>query len=91
MTFTQLASASGLREEMVRRIVRHAAAYHIFREPRKGFIEHTAASKMLAVNPQMRQWILMVTEEMWPAATKVRSRNAERWTLLMVGERRSTL
>lgn len=58
-------------EHVVRRLVRQAAAHHVFREPRKGFVAHTAASHMLAVNPQMRQWVGMVTEEMWPAAAKV--------------------
>lgn len=71
VSFAEMATTSGLPEHVVRRLVRQAAAHHIFREPRKGFVAHTAASRMLAVNPQMRQWVGMVTEEMWPAAAKV--------------------
>lgn len=70
-SFAEMASGSGIPEHVVRRLVRQAAAHHIFREPRKGFVAHTAASYMLSVNPQMRQWVGMVTEEMWPAAAKV--------------------
>ncbi len=71
VSFAEMATTSGLPEHVVRRLVRQAAAHHIFREPHKGFVAHTAASHMLAVNPQMRQWVGMMTEEMWPAAAKV--------------------
>lgn len=70
VSFAEISSTSGVEEQMVRRILRHAAAHHIFQEPRNGFITHTAASQILAVNPEMRQWVGMMTEEMWPAATK---------------------
>lgn len=70
-TFGEIAIESGLHESQVRRILRHAMSYRIFQEPRKGIVAHTAASKMLASNPLMRQWIGMVSEEMWPSATKV--------------------
>ena len=66
-----IAMTSGLGEPLVRRILRHAMTYHVFCEPRKGVVAHTAASKLLAVDPLMHQWIGMVSEEMWPAATKV--------------------
>ncbi|MCJ1261072.1 hypothetical protein MMC22_000936 [Lobaria immixta] len=55
-SFAEIASMSGVEEQMVRRILRHAAAQHIFQEPRNGFIAHTAASQVLAVNSEMRQW-----------------------------------
>lgn len=47
--------------------------YRVFREPIKGVVAHTAASRYLVENPLMRQWIGMVSEEMWPAAVKVGS------------------
>lgn len=72
-TFTEMASYSGLPEPYVRRILRHAMTYRIFHEPRKGVVAHTAASSYLAENSLMRQWVGMVSEEMWPAAVKVRS------------------
>ena len=77
---------------MVRRILRHAAAYHVFREPEIGFVEHTAASKMLATSPPMRQWVLMMAEELWPAASKASPRGAMRTSHLLIDiKRRSTL
>lgn len=45
--------------------------FRIFQEPRQGTVRHTPASKMLAENPLLRQWTGMISEELWPAATKV--------------------
>lgn len=45
--------------------------FHIFQEPLKGIVRHTAASKALAGDRNLRQWIGMVADEFWPAATKV--------------------
>lgn len=52
-------------------MLRHAMTRHIFQESREGMVKHTAASKLLASNPLMGQWVGMVTEEMWPAAARV--------------------
>ena len=70
-TFSEIAKKSTLPEVHVRRILRHAMAFRIFQEPRRGVVRHTAASKALADTPLLRQYIGMVTEELWPAATKV--------------------
>ena len=70
MSFAELSKASSLNESHTRRILRHAMTYRIFKEHRKGFVSHTAASEMLARDELMREWLGMVTEEMWPAATK---------------------
>ncbi|KAL2059185.1 hypothetical protein ABVK25_000477 [Lepraria finkii] len=69
-TFGEIAASSGVCESQVRRILRHAMAFRIFCEPRKGVVAHTAASKVLAENTLMREWIGMVSEEMWPAASR---------------------
>lgn len=45
--------------------------FRIFREPGKGVVVHTAASKVLAETPLLRQWIGQSCEGMWPAATGV--------------------
>ena len=71
-TFAELATATGLPEYHVQRFLRYAMTFHIFRESRKGVVAHTSASKLLADDPLMRQWIGMVSEEIWPAASKVR-------------------
>ncbi|KAH3967279.1 hypothetical protein HBI24_208500 [Parastagonospora nodorum] len=70
-TFTELAAHAncGLQEPEIRRLLRHAMAYRIFCEPRKGVVAHTAASKRLS-HPLMRAWLGFATEELWPSATK---------------------
>ena len=45
--------------------------FRIFQEPREGIVRHTGASKALADNPLLRQWVGMISDELWPAATKV--------------------
>lgn len=35
---------------------------------------HTAASKLLATSPLVREWTGWVTEEMWPSATRVNAK-----------------
>ncbi len=72
VTYAELATATGLPESHIQRFLRCAMTFHIFREPRKGVVAHTAASKLLVDDPLMREWLGMVSEEIWPAASKVR-------------------
>ena len=76
VTYAELATGTGLPESYIQRFLRCAMTFHIFHEPRKGVIAHTAASKLLADDPLMREWIGMV----WPAASKVRP-NAQNFCL----------
>ncbi|MCJ1244006.1 hypothetical protein MMC30_001203 [Trapelia coarctata] len=77
-SFDQIAAASGLDEPNVRRILRHAMTRHIFCEPRKGIVAHTALSRLLAEDAQMNDWIGAMTNDMWPA--NVRTVDAlEKW------------
>ena len=69
-TYEELSKVSGLKEPDVRRIVRGAMSNHVFKEEPSGAVKHTAASKVLARNPLMRQWIGMNVEEMLPAGLK---------------------
>lgn len=71
-SFEEISQASGLNVQAVRRLLRHAIAHHIFREPRKGFVAHTAASKLLATDSLLNDSIGFISEEMWPSATKVK-------------------
>lgn len=70
-SFEEISQASGLNVQIVRRILRQAIAHHIFREPRKGFVAHTAASKLLATDSSLNDCVGFITEEMWPSASKV--------------------
>lgn len=70
MTFFDLARRVGLLEADTRRLLRLAIASHIFQEPRKGFIAHNATSRAIAESSHIRQWIQVVTREMWPSSTR---------------------
>lgn len=44
--------------------------YRIFEEPQQGVVAHTAASKVLAEIPLLREWIGQSCEEMWLSASR---------------------
>ena len=72
VTYLQLASSTGLEPELLKRLVRHAITHRVFKEPRKGFLEHTATSRLL-IGANANSWMGVGCEEMWPAALKVRA------------------
>ncbi|KAK2867938.1 hypothetical protein FQN49_003324 [Arthroderma sp. PD_2] len=68
ISFTDLAPRCNLLEHDLRRIIRYAAVHHrVFSEPKKGFVAHTAASKLLAQNPVARDLMGLTFQECWPA------------------------
>ena len=84
-SFEDIAQRSGLATSHVQRILRHAMTYRIFCEPQEGVVFHTAASKNLATNPLLHEWIGMVSEEMWPAASKACLQPLRQGCLLTTG------
>ncbi|KAF7879473.1 hypothetical protein EAF04_000669 [Stromatinia cepivora] len=54
----------------VRRIIRHAMTKRIFSEARKGIVTHTAASRVLAEDSQVADWVGANTDELWQAASQ---------------------
>ena len=77
-TFDEIASLTGLKVSTLKRVIRHAITLYIFEECPRGTVRHNAASLYLAKTPEMRQWVGMVMEELWPAATKLADA-LERW------------
>ncbi|KAL2047311.1 hypothetical protein N7G274_001332 [Stereocaulon virgatum] len=69
-SFASISYECGLVGPILSRIMRHAMTKHIFREPRKGCVIHTAASRPLAENLQLRDWIGASTNELWQAASQ---------------------
>lgn len=69
-TYTEIAKQTGLEEQAVRRVLRHAMTMRVFREPEPGVVAHTQASKAL-MDPVANDWMGCGTDEMWPAAEKV--------------------
>ena len=45
--------------------------YRIFKEPRKGIVAHSAASRRLAESEMMRFIVGLRVDEVWPAQSRV--------------------
>lgn len=69
-TFSAIAQAVSLPESDIRRILRHAMTYYIFREPTPGIVAHTALSKALVDVPPFGALIGFMTQEMWTSSTR---------------------
>ncbi|PQE14635.1 O-methyltransferase protein [Rutstroemia sp. NJR-2017a BVV2] len=69
-TFEEIAEKVGLDIINVRRLLRHAMTNRIFQEVKPGVIAHTAASKILAEDQAMADWVGFCVEDMWPASEK---------------------
>ena len=70
ISYSQLAQSTGLESELLKRLIRHAITHRVFKEPRKGFVEHTATSR-LSAGSKGESWMGVACEEMWPAALQV--------------------
>ncbi|KAG8408832.1 Alpha-1,3-mannosyltransferase cmt1 [Metarhizium acridum] len=53
------------------RILRHAMTNYIFCEPEPGLIAHTAASRKLAEDGALQDWVGFNSEDIFPSAAKV--------------------
>ena len=53
-------------------MLRHAMTNHVFCEPRPGVVAHTAASKVMAENTLIRDFVGIASEEKFQAAAYVR-------------------
>lgn len=72
ISYELLAERCGILEHDLRRTLRYAMTFHrVFREPRKGFVAHTAASRLLAEDPLTRDAVGLRCDECWPACTRV--------------------
>ena len=71
ISYTDLAAKCDLYEPDLRRICRSAMAYHrVFCEPKRGFVAHSAASRLLVRDQGMRDVLGMMMEDMWTANAK---------------------
>jgi hypothetical protein len=60
-----------MQEYDLKRILHQAMSQHIFTEPRKGYVAHTAISKKIAEDPLVRDWIAFLCVDLWKAAPRV--------------------
>lgn len=64
-SFSYIAKKVGLSELNVKRFLRHAMTNRIFNEVEPGVVAHTAASRLLAENSMMNDWVGFCVEEVW--------------------------
>ncbi|CAL5868711.1 uncharacterized protein PFLUO_LOCUS2938 [Penicillium psychrofluorescens] len=70
-TIKDLAQQLNLNENLVRRLMSHAATYHVFFQEKLDFFVHTAGSRILTENEGMRSWMLVGLGETIPGALKI--------------------
>ncbi|KAK7701460.1 hypothetical protein SLS64_010204 [Diaporthe eres] len=68
--FEDIALATGLDQQDVTRFLRVAMGRHVFAEPRKGFVRHTASSRLLIDNPLMESYFVNVAVEFLPSLAR---------------------
>ena len=72
ISYADLALRCELYEPNLRRILRYAIIYHrVFKEPRVGYVAHSAASLMLVENSAMMDALGMMYDESWQAFARV--------------------
>ncbi|KAI9687138.1 MAG: hypothetical protein M1822_002549 [Bathelium mastoideum] len=72
-TFDDMSSKSGLSSGLIERFLRQAMGNHIFTEDpnQPGHVRHTAASRLLAIDPDVHDAVGLVTCELSPAGQRV--------------------
>jgi len=70
VSYADIAKSAGADEVNIRRLIRHAITNRIFREPREGYVAHTAASRVLLEDTQMIDWVGLCSAEFFPAAAR---------------------
>jgi hypothetical protein len=70
-SFASIAENTGLDEDFVSRIIRFASTNRIFRETKPGWCIHTAASRAMIENRGMRQFLGVMSDEVYEASAKV--------------------
>ncbi|KAI8675024.1 Methyltransf-2 domain-containing protein [Fusarium keratoplasticum] len=68
ISLAELESKTTLDPINLARNLRHAMTNAIFQEPTPGYIAHTAASKMLLKDANLRSWVGFNSEDIFPAA-----------------------
>ena len=66
IAFSDLATATGLDEDRLTRILRYAMLNHIFTEPTPGQVAHSAVSRLLTPGTNDIDFLGHSTEDVWP-------------------------
>ncbi|KAF1813460.1 S-adenosyl-L-methionine-dependent methyltransferase [Eremomyces bilateralis CBS 781.70] len=71
ITFTALATAAGVDESQLKRVLRYAITHGIFTEPTVGSVAHTSESKLLGNDPFMQNYIGHYSEHSFHIVSKM--------------------
>lgn len=65
-----MAALSGLSANHIRKLVRYAVSQKIFEELRPGVITHSAASRLLAEDTAVHDYVFCASDEFWQASAQ---------------------
>ncbi|TVY22560.1 O-methyltransferase [Lachnellula hyalina] len=68
VSFTDLAERCDLQKNDLTRILRQAMSKHVFKEPKRGYVAHTAASKLLMDSKDLNDMLYIAHDIIWPAS-----------------------
>lgn len=71
ISLSELETKTSLDSTNLARILRHAMTNYIFCEPQPGLIAHTAASRKLAEDHALQDWVGFNSEDIFPSAANV--------------------
>ncbi|KAL3472043.1 S-adenosyl-L-methionine-dependent methyltransferase [Aspergillus californicus] len=71
VSYTDVAATTGVNEDHLKRMLRHAMTNRLFREPETGLVAHTAASSLLVRSTALNDWVGYTTEETYPSSAKL--------------------
>ncbi|KAI0469792.1 S-adenosyl-L-methionine-dependent methyltransferase [Xylariaceae sp. FL0804] len=69
-SFADIAKQTGVQEQTIQRLLRHAMTMRVFQEVEPGQVAHTQASKAI-LQPSVADWLSSGAEDFWPAATRM--------------------
>ncbi|KAK5138418.1 hypothetical protein LTR08_000004 [Meristemomyces frigidus] len=67
VSYAELAATTGMDESALRRVLRFAITNRIFAEKRPGYLSHSAASRVLAEDQGLRDWITCMLRDILPS------------------------
>jgi hypothetical protein len=70
ISYSALSSLTSVPEPSLKRLLRHAMTNRLFHEPTPGQVSYTPASRLLAQDPKMDNWVFFLVEYFWPATAR---------------------
>lgn len=70
ISYGDLSAAVGVDRAALTRILRLGIAHRVFSEPHPGMIAHSAASRLIADDSRVSDWVGANVHDMWPSAPK---------------------